>query len=51
MYTSSPGLPILPSVDSAFVDAVEPLLLANKVRKAGVVNIIVVICFNLYMCV
>ncbi|PIN03055.1 Purple acid phosphatase [Handroanthus impetiginosus] len=31
MYSSSPGLPILPSVDSNFVDAVEPLLLANKV--------------------
>ncbi|KAK4419782.1 putative inactive purple acid phosphatase 27 [Sesamum alatum] len=34
MYTSSPGLPILPSVDSEFVDAVEPLLLANKVDLA-----------------
>ncbi|KAI3450185.1 hypothetical protein Pfo_006850 [Paulownia fortunei] len=31
MYTSSPGNVILPSVDSGFVDAVEPLLLANKV--------------------
>ncbi|KAL2225462.1 UNVERIFIED_CONTAM: putative inactive purple acid phosphatase 27 [Sesamum indicum] len=34
MYTSSPGLPILPSVDRDFVDAVEPLLLANKVDLA-----------------
>ncbi|KAG8388806.1 hypothetical protein BUALT_Bualt02G0163400 [Buddleja alternifolia] len=34
MYSSSPGLPILPSVDNDFVDAVEPLLLANKVDLA-----------------
>ncbi|KAL1558743.1 putative inactive purple acid phosphatase 27 [Salvia divinorum] len=31
MYTSTPGNPIFPSVDDQFVDAVEPLLLANKV--------------------
>ncbi|XP_041992872.1 probable inactive purple acid phosphatase 27 isoform X1 [Salvia splendens] len=31
MYSSSPRIPILPSVDNQFVEAVEPLLLANKV--------------------
>ncbi|XP_057784787.1 probable inactive purple acid phosphatase 27 isoform X2 [Salvia miltiorrhiza] len=31
MYTSAPGNPIFPSVDDWFVDAVEPLLLQNKV--------------------
>ncbi|KAL3537637.1 hypothetical protein ACH5RR_001003 [Cinchona calisaya] len=31
MYSSSDGLSIIPSVDSKFVQAVEPLLLTNKV--------------------
>ncbi|XP_052172070.1 nucleotide pyrophosphatase/phosphodiesterase-like [Diospyros lotus] len=31
MYSSSNGISIIPSVDSNFVNAVEPLLLANKV--------------------
>ncbi|XP_051134531.1 probable inactive purple acid phosphatase 27 [Andrographis paniculata] len=34
MYSSNPGLAILPSVDEDFVDAVEPLLLENKVDLA-----------------
>ncbi|KAH6766104.1 hypothetical protein C2S52_017087 [Perilla frutescens var. hirtella] len=35
MYTSSPGIPILPNVDRQFVDSVEPLLLASKEKCKG----------------
>ncbi|KAL8531334.1 hypothetical protein ACS0TY_008093 [Phlomoides rotata] len=34
MYSSNPGFVLLPSVDPDFVDAVEPLLLSNKVDLA-----------------